>query len=383
MAVPLLVANMSLNEYNTFMLGTLWNIVIYAPIHNLLTYLYVLTGSLGLSTFLLIVIIRIVLWPMVAKQYRDTKKIRSLQPRLDELKAKYKDKPREMAQAQQAVYKEINYNPLGCFTNFLVQLPILIALYQSVLAFTKSGVTPETMPGLYPFVAEKLMALGQSSFATDLFGIQLLATPGSKFADGLFSPTAIPYLILLLLLGIANVLPTYISMKVMNTQVPKVQKKGTQNDSEAMQQAFSSSLNTSTLYVMPVMLTFSMTPLPSIVSVYMIAQNLVSTTQQLIIKFLHDKGLSKKLVAVLTSKHGYSAEDALMVTKRLLKLPAAINFLADELGEFGEFKTTTVKVHDIPFERVMKKKKDPAEALFLFGKMAKDPENAEKLFSEN
>lgn len=365
------------------MLGTLWNVVIYAPIHNLLTYLYVVTGSLGLSTFLLIVLIRIILWPMVAKQYRDTKKIRSLQPRLDELKEKYKDKPTEMAQAQQAVYKEINYNPLGCFTNFLVQLPILIALYQSVLAFTKADVTPQTMPGLYPFVAEKLQALGQSVFSTDLFGIQLLASPGSKFTDGFFSATALPYLLLLLILGLANVLPTLISMKVMNTQVPKIKKKDAKDDKAAMQDAFSSSLNTSMLYVMPVMLTLSMTPLPSIVSVYMIAQNLVSTSQQLLIKYFHDQGLSKKMTTLLTEKHGYSVEDAQMVTRRLLKLSAAINFLADELGAFGVFKTTSVKVHDIPFDRVVAKKKDPAQALLLFDRMAKDPENAEKILKES
>jgi len=366
------------------MLGDIWNLLIYSPIHNLLTYLYVITGSLGLSTFILIIIIRVLLWPMVAKQYRDTKKIRSLQPRLDELKAKYKDKPTEMAQAQQAVYKEINYNPLGCFTNFLVQLPILIALYQSVLAFTKVGVTPENMPGLYPFVAEKLQAMGQTVFSTDLFGIQLLATPGSKFADGFFSPTALPYLLLLALLGLANVLPTYISMKVMNTQVPKVRKKdAVRSETETMQDAFSSSLSTSTLYIMPLMLTLSMTPLPSIVSVYMIAQNLVSTTQQLIIKYFHDRGLSKKMTKLLIEKHSYSQQDALMVTKQLLKLSAAINFLADEFGEFGVFKTTTVKVHDIPFDRVLSKKKDPIEALLLFDKMAKDPEKAEELLASN
>ncbi|MFZ2190433.1 MAG: YidC/Oxa1 family membrane protein insertase, partial [Candidatus Magasanikiibacteriota bacterium] len=325
----------------------------------------------------------IVLWPMVAKQYRDTKKIRSIQPRLDDLKEKFKDKPTEMAKAQQTLYKEIDYNPLGCLTNFIIQIPILIALYQSVLAFTKSGVTPLNMPGLYPFVAEKLIATGQAIFSTDLFGIQLLASPGSTFTQGFFTSAALPYLFLLALLAVSNLLPTLVSMKLMNTQVPKVKKVGEKKtDTESMQDAFSSSLNTSTLYVMPLMLTLSMTPLPSIVSVYMIAQNIVSTAQQLLVKYFHDTELKKKLVAVLIKDHGYAQNEAVLAAIKLLRLAPAINFLADELGQFGSIKTTSVKVHDITFATVLSKRKKVVDALFLFDRMARTPDKAEELLNE-
>jgi YidC/Oxa1 family membrane protein insertase len=321
---------------------------------------------------------------MAAKQYRDTKKVRSIQPRLEELKEKYKDKPTELAAAQQSLYKEINYNPLGCMTNFLVQIPIVIALYQSVLAFTKDGVTPNSMTGLYPFIESMLKATGQASFATDLFGIQLMSSPGSHFAQGFFTGAALPYLVLLAILALSNILPTLISMKLMNTQVPKIKKKGApKSDDEAMQEAFSSSLNSSTLYIMPLMLTLSMSPLPSIVSVYMIAQNIVSTSQQYLIKVLHDNTLKAKLSAILVSKYKYSESESKTVSEQLLKLSPAINYLADELGDFGEIKTTSVKIHDISFAEVLKKKKNNAiESLLLFNKMAKDPEKAAEMLSE-
>ena len=364
------------------MLGTIWNLIIFAPIHNLLTYVYVLTGSLGLSTFILIIVIRALLWPMVAKQYRDTKKIRAIQPRLDELKEKFKDKPTEMAAAQQQIYKEINYNPLGCLTNFLVQIPIVIALYQSVLAFTKPDVTPLNMTGLYPFIENMLRATGQTKFATDLFGIQLLASPASTFAHGLFSGAAVPYLILLVLLGITNILPTLVSMKIMNTQIPKLKKKESKTDEENMQEAFTSSLNTSTLYLMPMMLTLSMTPLPSIVSVYMIAQNVISTGQQLLVKYLHDNDLKKKLTAVLVKNYKYKQTEAVEAATQLLKIAPAVNFLADELGEFGVVKTTSVKVHDLSFEKVLQKEKDVVKALIIFDHMARNPEKAEELLKK-
>lgn len=132
---------------------------------------------------------------------------------------------------------------------------------------------------------------------------------------------------------------------------------------------------------MPVMLTLSMTPLPSIVSVYMIAQNIISTVQQLLVKFLHDQKLMKKLVVVLKSKYAYNTLEAETMAAKLLKLSQSINFLADELGEFDHIKTLSVKVHDIPFERVLKKVKDPAKALVLFDKMAKSPEKAEEILT--
>ncbi|MCC7303879.1 membrane protein insertase YidC [bacterium] len=364
------------------MISNIWNLLIYGPIHNLLTYLYVLSGSLGLSTFTLIVIIRILMWPMVAKQYRDTKKVRAIQPRLDELKEKFKNDPTGMAKAQQEIYKEINYNPLGCFTNFLIQIPILIALYQSVLAFTKSGVTPANMPGLYPYVAQQLQATGQTAFSTDLLGLHLLTTPGSSFTHGIFTLTTLPYLILLILLGLSNILPTWVSTKIMNTQVPKLKKPGTEkSDTEAMQEAFTSSLNASTLFVMPIMITLSMVPLPTIVSVYMIAQNIVSTSQQLLVKYFHDKELRKKLTILLTSQYKKSEAEAKEAAEKLIKLSPAINFLADELGQFGKVKTIATKIHDIPFERVLKRKNDVVVALLTFDSMARDPENAENILN--
>lgn len=367
------------------MLGTIWETLLYGPIHNLLTYLYVVTGSIGISTFILIIIIRLFMWPMVAKQYRDTKKIRSIQPKLDDIKEKYKNNPTELAKAQQAVYKDANYNPLGCVTNLLIQFPILIALYQSVLAFTKEGVTPANMTGLYPFVQEKLLATGQTAFATDLFGITLISSPGSALSGGIFTVSAIPYLILLLLLGLSNLLPTLVSMKIMNTQVPKLKKKGAEKtDAEAMQEAFTSSLNTSTLYVMPIMITLTLIPLPSIIAVYMVAQNLISTTQQLLVKFVHDIGLKKKLIPILIQKYSFQPHVAEETAAKLIKVSPAINFLVDELGNAGKIDTTSVKIHDITFEKVLQKvKNDTVKALFIFDKMARKPAEAEQILKDS
>lgn len=283
------------------MLGTIWNTILFAPIHNLLVYLYVFTGSLGASVILIIVFVRLLLTPLVIKQYADMKKITGIRPRLMELQAKHKDDPQKLAAAQSALYKEIGYNPLGCFVNIFIQFPIIIALYQAVITFTQH--TPATMPGLYPFVQTALNNLGEAAFRTNLFGILLMDSPIKHigFTD---ITGSIGYIILLVLLGISNFVPTFVNMKYINPQ-QKVEKKktATGEEEENFTETFTQSMNTSTLYVMPVMITISMLSLPSIISIYLIFQNLVGVLQQVIVKVFYDRrSNTKEVVEVKPSK---------------------------------------------------------------------------------
>lgn len=272
------------------MLGNIWNTILFAPIHNLLVYLYVITGSLGASVILIIVLVRLLLTPLVIKQYSDMKKITGIRPKLMELQTKHKDDPQKLAAAQSALYKEIGYNPLGCFVNIFVQFPIIIALYQAVLTFTQH--TPARMTGLYPFVQTALNNLGQSTFSTSLLGILLMDSPIKHIGFNDITGS-IAYVILLVLLGISNFVPTYINMKYINPQ-PKVEKKKTADgEEESFSETFAQSMNTSTLYVMPVMITLSMLSLPSIVSIYLIFQNFVGVAQQVAVKLFYDKRAAK------------------------------------------------------------------------------------------
>ena len=269
------------------MLGEIWNTIIFNPMHNLLLYFYVLTGSLGTSIALIILVVRLVMTPLVYKQFSDTKKLNSLRPKLQDLQEKFKGDPQKLAAAQQKLYKEVGYNPLGCFVNFFVQLPIIIALYQSVLTFTQF--TPENMPGLYPFVKEALVKLGQTTFNTNLFGIAVMENPIAHLSfDNIIG--SLPYVILVILVGLSNFLPTYINMKQMKEQQQPIKKKPVDPNAEpSFEETFSQSMTTSTLYVMPVMVTFSMLSFPSIISVYLIIQNFVGLIQQLGVKLFHEK----------------------------------------------------------------------------------------------
>lgn len=108
------------------------------PISNLLIFLYTLTGNnFGLAIILLTVVIRAVLVPITLPSLRSVKKMQDLKPQLDKLKLKYKDKVK-LQQAQLAFYKENGVNPMaGCLPQ-IVQLIILIALYQVFIRFIDS-----------------------------------------------------------------------------------------------------------------------------------------------------------------------------------------------------------------------------------------------------
>ncbi|MBN1794219.1 MAG: membrane protein insertase YidC [Candidatus Omnitrophica bacterium] len=88
----------------------------------------------GVALILLAAIINIILYPLTTKKYLESaRKMQALQPKMNELKEKYKDDPQKMNQAMIALYKEHKINPLGGCLPMLLQMPIFIALYRTLL----------------------------------------------------------------------------------------------------------------------------------------------------------------------------------------------------------------------------------------------------------
>ena len=109
----------------------MWNTLLVEPILNLLMLFYeVLFSNLGLAILGLTVVIRLVLFPLTLPSLRMTQKQAEIKPELDKLKEKYKDNKEKLAQAQMKLMRENGVNPaLGCLPQ-IVQLVVLIALYQ-------------------------------------------------------------------------------------------------------------------------------------------------------------------------------------------------------------------------------------------------------------
>ncbi len=121
-----------------------WNQIIFEPMINGLIVLYSgLFQNFGLTIIIFTIIIRLVLHPLTMKQLRSSKAMQTLQPKIQELQRKYAKDKQKLQQETMKLYKEGGINPMGCLVPMLVQLPIWIALYQSIIR--SLAITPESL----------------------------------------------------------------------------------------------------------------------------------------------------------------------------------------------------------------------------------------------
>ena len=122
-------------------------IIILRPMINVLIVgSKFLFNSPGLAIIVFTILIRAVMYPLTKKQLLSSKKMQDLQPRIQELQKKYgKDKQR-MAKEQAALLKETGITNIGCILPMLIQMPIWIALYQSITRILATG--PEELLNL-------------------------------------------------------------------------------------------------------------------------------------------------------------------------------------------------------------------------------------------
>lgn len=131
-------------------MGTLFNEILYRPLFNAVVFLYeILPGhDFGFAIIVLTALIRVLFFPLSIKTVRSQKAMNLLNPKLQEIKTKFKDDKAAQSAETMKLYKDNNINPLAGCLPLLIQLPILIALYRAFIA----GLKPENLAMLYKFV---------------------------------------------------------------------------------------------------------------------------------------------------------------------------------------------------------------------------------------
>lgn len=115
-------------------ISDIWTVAILRPMLNVLLFLYSILGhQFWLAIILFTVVIRLLMTPLMLPQQRSAKKMQELQPRLKELQQKYGKDREALAREQQKLYKEAGVSPLGGCLPLLIQFPIWIGLYQSII----------------------------------------------------------------------------------------------------------------------------------------------------------------------------------------------------------------------------------------------------------
>jgi len=243
--------------------------ILYQPILNALILFYnLLFSNLGLAIIALTGAIKLLLVPLTTPQLKSTQKLQEINPELEKLKKKYKDDKQKLAQAQMELYRKHGLNPAaGCLPQVL-QIFILLSLYQVFNQVIKPGaeVATKISQSLYPFVS-KPTSLNLNFLYLDLAKPDLIQIPGLIAVPGVF-------------VILAAVLQ-FISSKMMSPLVKTEEKiaKKTEEKGDDMAAAMQKQM----LYIFPIMTLIFGYTMPSGVILYWFAFSLFSFIHQLVI----------------------------------------------------------------------------------------------------
>ena len=243
----------------------LWQVLIIQPFVNVLLFIYTHNGfSFGLAIILFTILIRLITHPLTAQQLKGTQAMQNLQKdkRWLDMQKKYKDDKEKLAQEQMKLYKEMGINPLGSCLPTLIQFPIIIGLYQSIIATMAS--TPVELLNLTKLVYPGFINISSLIPLTNQFLWLHLNKPDVIPIPGLPPGIGLPILALIV------IATTYLQSKLMTPP------SANPNDQSA---AMGKAMN---LY-MPFFMGYLALTLASGLALYFVVSNLVGIAQYAIL----------------------------------------------------------------------------------------------------
>jgi len=217
----------------------------------LFKFLHMFIPNYGIVIIVFSLIIKVLTYPLTKSSMHSMKKMQLLQPKIAEIKEKYKDDPNKLNKETMKLYSTYGINPAGGCLPMLLQMPIFIALW----GLFQTAIELRQQPFmLWIHDLSKPDVILHLGFKLPLFGIDQVSG-------------------LALLMGITTF----------------VQQKQTVKDPS--QQAM--------IYVMPVMLTFLFMSFPSGLNLYYFLFNLFSIAQQY---YVNKYGKQEVLVPVKNPK---------------------------------------------------------------------------------
>ncbi len=244
--------------------------ILTQPILNALILLYkVLFSNLGLATIVLTAIVRLLLIPLTNPQMKSAQKMQELSAEMEKLKKKFGKDKQKLMQAQMELYKKHGINPAaGCLPQIL-NLAILISMFQVFNLVMKVGTAVEKLnESLYSFV--QLPPSSTLNFQFLLFNLSrpdLIQIPGF---------VAIP--------GILAILATifqFLSSRMMMPAVKAEQKEA--KATKAQSDDLAAMMQKQMLYFFPLMTLILAYTVPSGVMLYWLVFSLFTLIQQWLI----------------------------------------------------------------------------------------------------
>ena len=232
----------------------MWDAIIIQPFTNLLLLITMLVKNFGFAIIIFTILIKLLTYPLTAKQLKSTKEMQDLQndPHYVKMMDKYKDNKEKAAEYQMKMYREKGISPMGSCLPTLIQFPIIIGLYQAIMRVMAS--TPLELVKLerlvYPFLdVNKILPIQNRFLWMDLGQPERLNVFG----------IAIPVLAILV------VLTTFMQSKIM--QPPS-------NDGGQ-----AAAMNNSMTMMMPIMMGFMAYQFSAGLALYFLISNLTTIGQ--------------------------------------------------------------------------------------------------------
>jgi YidC/Oxa1 family membrane protein insertase len=165
----------------------IWDTFIITPFVNVLLLIYSYIGNFGIAIILFTILIRLITHPLMVKQIKSSQAMQNLtqDKRYKDMQEKYKGQKEKLAQAQMELYKEMGVSPFASCLPTLIQLPLIIGLYQSLMRAMSS--TPSEMLYLLQHLYEgwfnisTLLPLNTTFLWMNLSQPERLYIPGIEF----------------------------------------------------------------------------------------------------------------------------------------------------------------------------------------------------------
>jgi YidC/Oxa1 family membrane protein insertase len=110
-----------------------WFTFIALPMLQALRFLHHFTGNFGVAIIILTVVIKVLFFPLTKKSFQSMRAMQKLQPEMQKIRERLKDKPDEMNREVMELYKRHKVNPLGGCLPMVLQIPVFVGLYNALL----------------------------------------------------------------------------------------------------------------------------------------------------------------------------------------------------------------------------------------------------------
>lgn len=163
------------NLEKTVDFGMLWWVA--QPLFWLLKFIHGIVGNWGWAIVLLTLTVKMALYPLTASSYRSMAKMKKFTPKIQELKDQFGDDRQRMSQEMMKLYQKEKLNPLGGCLPMLLQMPVFIALYWTLMESVELRQSPFIFWIVDLSVKDPFFVLPLLMGASMFFQMQMQQTP--------------------------------------------------------------------------------------------------------------------------------------------------------------------------------------------------------------